>query len=123
VGYPFELRLYAWDITSGVVTPTPVKSYDSTFFQASGFPPGRMFRARFQVTNSALGLGNLWLGSDDCAFQCGYNAAFPDSLSFLGWWKSDHTGEIQDMQVYDFGAGPRVLVGTNTRSFAWVIPN
>jgi hypothetical protein len=82
-----------------------------------------MFRARFQVTNAALGLGNLWLGSDKCAFQCGYNANFPNSLSFLGWWTSDHTGEIQDMQVYDFVAGPRVLVGTNTRSFAWVIPN
>jgi hypothetical protein len=121
---PYELRIYAWDVSTGVVTATPVQSYGPSFFAASGASPGRMFRARFQVTNSGAGLGNLFLSSDGFAFQCGYDGGTsPNTLTFLGWWTSDHASEIQDTQVYDFGAGPKVLIAKNTSSFAWVVPN
>jgi hypothetical protein len=75
--------------------------------------------------NSTTGCGALHVALNNgyvFEFLQPATAAGFGNLVYANYWKGNYSQAIQDCRIYDFGAGPRILVVKDSECFALAFP-
>ena len=124
VQYPAEVRVFGWDVTTGVVAPVHLSTFpiSQTMFPVAGVNTG--YRSRFDPdAGTSNGAGSIYFTTNPYLLQFRYAGSGNDVLTLTGYWRSDYDDAIQDCRVYTLpGSGDvkGILSVKDREAFAFV---